>query len=88
MEQDGAALCEFFSWLEGALGKETITELTIDEHITAARARRPGFVCPSFGTIAGFKANWRALSPRSTVSNVVSAAVGSVLFPASRPCLC
>jgi len=57
MEQDGAALCEFFSWLEGALGKETITELTIDEKITGARSRRPGFVSPSFGTIAGFKGN-------------------------------
>ena len=57
MEQDGAALCEFFAWLEGALGHEVITELTIDEKITAARARRPGFVCPSFSTIAGFNAN-------------------------------
>jgi Xaa-Pro aminopeptidase len=57
MEQDGAALCEFFSWLDQALGKEVVTELTIDEQITAARARRPGFVCPSFGTIAGFNAN-------------------------------
>jgi Xaa-Pro aminopeptidase len=54
MEQDGAALCEFYAWLESALGKETVTELTIDEKITAARARRPGFVCPSFSTIAGF----------------------------------
>jgi Xaa-Pro aminopeptidase len=57
MEQDGAALCEFFSWLEGALGKETITELTIDEKISAARKRRPGFVSLSFNTIAGFNAN-------------------------------
>ncbi|MGQ5521640.1 aminopeptidase P family protein [Chitinimonas sp. PSY-7] len=57
MEQDGAALCEFFSWLEGALGKERITEVTIDEQICAARARRPGFVSPSFATIAGFKGN-------------------------------
>jgi len=57
MEQDGAALCEFFAWFEGALGKERITELTIDEQITAARARRPGFVTPSFATIAGFNAN-------------------------------
>jgi Xaa-Pro aminopeptidase len=57
MEQDGAALCEFFAWFEATLGKETITELTIDQQITAARARRPGFVCPSFGTIAGFNAN-------------------------------
>lgn len=57
MEQDGAALCEFFAWLEQALGVETVTELRIDEQICAARARRPGFVSPSFGTIAGFNAN-------------------------------
>ncbi|MBV1774915.1 aminopeptidase P family protein [Burkholderiaceae bacterium DAT-1] len=58
MEQDGAALAEFFSWLEGAFASgDTITELTIDEQITAARARRPGFTCPSFATIAGFNAN-------------------------------
>ncbi len=57
MEQDGAALAEFFAWFEAALGHETITELTIDEHIGAARARRPGYVCPSFATIAGFNAN-------------------------------
>src|SRR5690606_24325423 len=47
MEQDGAALCEFFAWFEAAQGREPITELTIDERITAARARRPHFVCPS-----------------------------------------
>lgn len=57
MEQDGAALAEFFAWFEAALGRERITELTIDERITEARARRPGFVSPSFATIAGFNAN-------------------------------
>lgn len=57
MEQDGAALAEFFAWFEDALGKERITELTIDERITAARAKRPGFVSQSFGTIAAFNAN-------------------------------
>ena len=57
MEQDGAALCEFFAWFESALGNERITELTIDEKITAARARRPNFVCPSFSTIAAYNAN-------------------------------
>ena len=58
MEQDGAALAEFFAWLETALARgERITELTIDERITAARAKRPGFVSPSFATIAGFNAN-------------------------------
>lgn len=57
MEEDGAALCEFFAWFESALGKERITELTIDERITASRARRPNFVSPSFGTIAAWRAN-------------------------------
>ncbi|HCN62121.1 MAG TPA: Xaa-Pro aminopeptidase [Pseudomonas sp.] len=57
MEQDGAALCEFFAWLEAALGHERITELTIDERLSAARASRPGFVSLSFNTIAAFNAN-------------------------------
>jgi Xaa-Pro aminopeptidase len=41
MEQDGAALCEFFAWLEPQLekpGSTRLTELDIDAHITAARA--------------------------------------------------
>lgn len=57
MEHDGAALCEFFAWFEAALGHEAITELTIDQRITEARARRPGFVSPSFSTIAAWQAN-------------------------------
>jgi Xaa-Pro aminopeptidase len=67
MEHDGAALCEFFAWLEPALLKnEALTEVTIDEQITAARARRPGFVSPSFGTIAGFNANGAIMHYRAT----------------------
>jgi Xaa-Pro aminopeptidase len=69
MEQDGAALCEFFAWLEDALlepNRAALTELTIDEQITAARARRPGFVSPSFGTIAGFQANGAIMHYRAT----------------------
>jgi Xaa-Pro aminopeptidase len=57
MEQDGAALCEFFAWLDSALGKEPVSELTIDEKLSAARARRPGYVSQSFATIAGFNGN-------------------------------
>jgi len=57
MEQDGAALCEFFTWLDGAMGNERITELTIDEKLTAARERRPDYVSLSFNTIAAFNAN-------------------------------
>ena len=57
MEQDGAALCEFFAWFEKVKGKQTVTEIDIDVQVCAARAKRPGFVSPSFGTIAGFNAN-------------------------------
>ncbi|WP_446904393.1 aminopeptidase P family protein [Burkholderia sp. YIM B11467] len=57
MEHDGAALAEFFAWFEQAVNRETITELTIEQKLTAARARRPGYVSPSFATIAGFNAN-------------------------------
>ncbi|WP_213880024.1 aminopeptidase P family protein [Pseudomonas sp. dw_358] len=57
MEQDGAALCEFFAWLETALGNQQVTEVDVDVQLTAARARRPDFVSPSFATIAAFNAN-------------------------------
>jgi Xaa-Pro aminopeptidase len=57
MEQDGAAMCEFYAWFESALGQERITELTVDERLSAERAKRPGFVGLSFNTIAGFNAN-------------------------------
>ena len=36
---------------------DPMTELTVDEQLSAARARRPGFVGLSFSTIAGFNAN-------------------------------
>ncbi|CAM5795530.1 aminopeptidase P family protein [Rhizobacter fulvus] len=61
MAQDGAAMCEFYAWFEAALAdgtrSEPITELTIDEQLSAARARRPGFVGLSFNTIAAFNRN-------------------------------
>ncbi|OLS58978.1 aminopeptidase P family protein [Pseudomonas putida] len=57
MEQDGAALCEFFAWFEAAQGREVVSEVDVDVQLTAARARRPDFVCLSFATIAAFNAN-------------------------------
>lgn len=57
MEQDGAALCEFFAWLEPALVGQVVTEVDVDTHLTAARARRPNYVSLSFATIAAFNAN-------------------------------
>jgi Xaa-Pro aminopeptidase len=69
MEQDGAALCEFFTWLEQTLAdpqRAPLTEVAIDHHITAARARRPGFISPSFATIAGFRANGAIMHYRAS----------------------
>ncbi len=58
MAEDGAALCEFYAWFEAAMARgERITELTVDEKLSAERARRAGFVGLSFNTIAGFNAN-------------------------------
>jgi Xaa-Pro aminopeptidase len=57
MELDGAAMCAFYAWLEQALGREHVSELTIDERMTAERAKQPGYVSLSFPTIAGFNAN-------------------------------
>ena len=69
MVEDGAAMCEFYAWFEAALADPSaptpITELTIDEKLSAARARRPGFVGPSFGTIAALQRQRRdAALPR------------------------
>jgi Xaa-Pro aminopeptidase len=69
MEQDGAAMCAFYAWFEAAQGKERITELTIDERLTAERAKRPGFVGLSFNTIAGFNANGAMPHYRATLES-------------------
>jgi Xaa-Pro aminopeptidase len=61
MIEDGIAMCEFYAWFEAALADPKraapITELTIDAKLTEARSRRPGYVGPSFATIAAFNAN-------------------------------
>ena len=49
MVKDGVALCHFFNWLEKALHQgQRISELTIDEKITAFRVQQDGFIGPSF----------------------------------------
>jgi Xaa-Pro aminopeptidase len=57
MARDGAAMCRFYAWFEQALGKEHISELTVDERLSAERAKEADFVSLSFPTIAGFNAN-------------------------------
>ena len=60
MEQDGAALCAFFAWLEEVIehcDTQDLNELMIDERLIALRAQQPGFISRSFGTISAFNAN-------------------------------
>ncbi len=58
MIEDGVAMCRFYARFEAALAAgERLTELTVDEWLSAERAQRPGFVGLSFPTIAGFAAN-------------------------------
>jgi Xaa-Pro aminopeptidase len=58
MIEDGVAMSRFYAWFEAALARgERITELTIDQKLSAERAQRPGFVGLSFPVIAGFAGN-------------------------------
>ena len=58
MAEDGAAMCAFYAWFEAALARgEPMTELTIDEKLSAERAQRAHFIGLSFPVIAGYNAN-------------------------------
>jgi Xaa-Pro aminopeptidase len=69
MVADGQALCEFFAALEQALqtrAESPIKENMIDQWVTKARSHQPGFVGPSFATIAAFNANGAMAHYRAT----------------------
>ncbi len=69
MARDGAAMCAFYAWFEQALGRERITEVTVDEKLSAERAKQPGFVGLSFPVIAGFAANGAMPHYRATAES-------------------
>jgi Xaa-Pro aminopeptidase len=52
---DGAAMATFMAWLEETIVNEgrAVSEVEIDEKLTACRAAQPGFLEVSFPTIAG-----------------------------------
>ena len=81
MAEDGAAMCVFYAWFEAALARgEALTELTIDEKLSAARAGRPGFVGLSFPTIAGFNANGAMPHYRATAASHAAIAGDGLLL--------
>jgi Xaa-Pro aminopeptidase len=81
MERDGAAMCGFYAWFEQALAAgERITELTIDERLSAERAKQPGFIGLSFSTIAGFNANGALPHYRASVAHHATIAGDGLLL--------
>lgn len=53
--KDGVALVKFLIWLDNNLGKERITEITVDEKLKEFRLQQELSKGPSFDTIAGYK---------------------------------
>ena len=81
MVEDGAAMCEFYAWFEAALDRgEAVTEITVDEHLSRARARRSGFVGLSFPVIAGYNANGAMPHYRATVESHAAIAGDGLLL--------
>ena len=57
MIKDGVALVKFYMWLEKAVPKGEVTEITVSEKLYEFRSQQDLFVGESFGTIAGYAAN-------------------------------
>lgn len=57
--RDAAALCEFFGWLELQVneGNDTLTEVSVADHLEKLRSKNKHFKGLSFDTISGFGAN-------------------------------
>jgi Xaa-Pro aminopeptidase len=84
MVEDGIAMCEFYAWFEAALAdparRTPITELTVDEKLAEARARRPRYVGPSFATIAAFRSNGAMPHYRATPESHATIAGSGLLL--------
>ena len=52
---DGVAMVRFLIWIEKNIGRQEITELTVDEKLKYFRAQQPNNIGPSFATIAGYR---------------------------------
>jgi len=64
--RDGAALCRFMAWLNGALAEGQVDELTAADRLAALRAEGARFRDLSFDTISGAGPNGAIVHYRST----------------------
>lgn len=79
--RDGVALTQFFCWLEKTIaGGRVLTEVEIDEELTARRAAQQGFVEPSFPTIAGAGPNGAIIHYRAQPGTCKSVDASTLLL--------
>lgn len=55
--KDGVAMVKFIHWLKNNVGKETITEVSAQEHLNHLRSEQEGNLGLSFETISAYGAN-------------------------------
>lgn len=67
--RDGVAMVKFLYWLDNNLGKEKITEISVDEKLTDFRSKGENFVGISFDTIAGYKDHAAMMHYKATPKN-------------------
>ncbi len=55
--RDGAAMIKFLTWLETAVPKGGVSEISASDQLTAFRAEQPAYQDNSFGPISGYAAH-------------------------------
>jgi Xaa-Pro aminopeptidase len=68
---DGAAMAHFIAWLTDTLEERTVSEVEIDQVLTAYRASQPGFREVSFPTIAGVGPNGAIIHYRAAENELM-----------------
>lgn len=57
LRRDGVALVKFFAWLDGALRRGRVTEVSASEKLHDCRAAQDRFLCDSFEAIVAYQGN-------------------------------
>lgn len=64
--RDGVAMVRFLKWLDESVGKETITEMDIDEKLVEFRSMGEHYVGESFNSIVGYKEHGALMHYKAT----------------------
>ncbi len=67
--KDGVAMTKWLCWLDGAIGKEELTEISVADKLEEYRRKQENFVDLSFETIAAYEANAAMMHYSATPEN-------------------